>query len=69
MRQMQDTKQEKRNLTLPTNLLSSFGWAYRYLVRVPTRLLPTIISRPSGKTVDESEIRLLDGQEPESQDF
>jgi len=32
MRQMQDTKQDKRNPTLPTNLLSSFGWAYRYQV-------------------------------------
>ena len=30
MRQMQDTKQDKRNPTLPTNLLSSLGWAYRY---------------------------------------
>ena len=30
MRQMQDTKQDKRDPTLPTNLLSSFGWAYRY---------------------------------------
>ena len=32
MRQMQDTKQDKRNPTLPTNLLSSFGWAYRYVL-------------------------------------
>ena len=31
MRQMQDTKKDKRSPTLPTNLLSSFGWAYRYL--------------------------------------
>ena len=29
MRQMQDAKQDKRDPTLPTNLLSSFGWAYR----------------------------------------
>ena len=33
MRQMQDTKQDKRNPALPTNLLSSFGWAYRVQVR------------------------------------
>ena len=39
-RQMQDTKQDKRNPTLPTNLLSSFGWAYQIILTICSLTVP-----------------------------
>ena len=49
MRQMQDTKQDKRNPTLPTNLLSSFGWAYRYSGNIEVSGFPKVFNLASRR--------------------